>query len=110
MTRQGQSILEYVLLVGIVTLVLVYMGTDFKRGIQSAVKVTADQLGSQTNADQEFDSSVQQSILVNSLSRFAQTHQQAHGERFGILNQQQADTTETFTNSVTNIINPGSSN
>jgi len=54
LARRGQSILEYTIIVGIVTVVLFYMGTGIKRGVQSLVKVTADQVGNQQNADQDF--------------------------------------------------------
>ena len=49
----GQSIMEYILLIGIVTVALTFMGPLFKRGLQSVVKVTADQIGDQRNADQD---------------------------------------------------------
>jgi hypothetical protein len=52
--KHGQTILEYTIIVGIVTVVLFYMGTAIKRGEQSLVKVTADQVGNQQNADQDF--------------------------------------------------------
>jgi len=43
------------MLIGIVTLVFFYMGTGIKRGLQSLVKITADQVGNQQNADQDFN-------------------------------------------------------
>ena len=52
---QGQTILEYTMVVTILTLVFFYMGTGIKRGVQSLVKVTADQIGNQQNADQDFN-------------------------------------------------------
>src|ERR1700722_2572754 len=63
--RRGQTILEYTMIVGIVTVVLYYMGTSIKRGVQSLVKVTADQVGSQKNADQDFNDS-QEGYLTSS--------------------------------------------
>ena len=54
-SRRGQTILEYTIIVGIVTVVLFYMGTGIKRGVQSLVKVTADQVGNQQNSDQDFN-------------------------------------------------------
>jgi Flp pilus assembly pilin Flp len=53
--RRGQTILEYTIIVGIVSVVLFYMGTGVKRGVQSLVKVTADQVGNQQNSDQDFN-------------------------------------------------------
>lgn len=55
LARRGQTILEYTMIVGILTVVLFYMGTSIKRGVQSLVKVTADQVGNQQNADQDFN-------------------------------------------------------
>ncbi len=63
--RRGQTILEYTMIVGIVTVVLYYMGTGIKRGVQSLVKVTADQVGNQQNADQDFNDT-QQGYMVAS--------------------------------------------
>ncbi|MDE1921240.1 MAG: hypothetical protein KGJ09_05470 [Candidatus Omnitrophica bacterium] len=53
-TRNAQTIVEYAILVSLVMVALYYMGTGIKRGVQSLVKVTADQVGSQQNADQDF--------------------------------------------------------
>ena len=65
--RRGQTILEYTIVVGIITVVLFYMGTGIKRGVQSLVKVTADQVGNQQNADQDFND-VQQGFMQGSKS------------------------------------------
>ena len=54
-SRRGQNILEYTIIIGVVTVVLYYMGTGIKRGVQSMVKVTADQVGNQQNSDQDFN-------------------------------------------------------
>ena len=67
LARRGQSILEYIIIVGIVTVVLYYMGTGIKRGVQSLVKVTADQVGNQQNSDQDFNDT-QQGYMVASNS------------------------------------------
>jgi hypothetical protein len=48
----GQSVLEYVLLIGIITVVLFAMMQGVKRGTQSLVRVAADEIGVQTEADQ----------------------------------------------------------
>jgi Flp pilus assembly pilin Flp len=63
--HRGQTILEYTIIVGIVTVVLFYMGTSIKRGVQSLVKVTADQVGNQQNSDQDFND-VQQGYMIGS--------------------------------------------
>ena len=67
LTRRGQSIVEYTMIVTILMLVIFYMGTSIKRGVQSLVKVTADQIGNQQNADQDFNDT-QQGYLETSNS------------------------------------------
>jgi hypothetical protein len=49
----AQSLLEYILIVGIASLIFVAIGPMMKRGIQSIVKVTADQLSPQNEAQQQ---------------------------------------------------------
>ena len=45
--RRAQSLSEYVLLVGIAAAALIAMSTYMQRGVQSVVKLQADELGSQ---------------------------------------------------------------
>ena len=52
MNKKAQSLLEYIFLIGIVTMALFAMNTLFKRGIQGIIKVTADQIGNQQGAEQ----------------------------------------------------------
>jgi Flp pilus assembly pilin Flp len=51
----GQAILEYGILIGIVTAALVTMQTYIKRGVQAGIKVAADQLGDQRKGTEEVD-------------------------------------------------------
>ena len=51
-TTKAQTLLEYVILAGIVAAVVIAMGPYLKRGIQAVIKVTSDQLAPQINADQ----------------------------------------------------------
>lgn len=53
--QKGQSILEYTILLGVIVLVMFAMGPMLKRGTQSLIKVVADQVGVQRNAEQKFD-------------------------------------------------------
>ncbi len=105
MKNQGQTILEYVMLLGLVTIVLVYMSVDMKRAVQSMVKVTADQLGNQVNADQDFNGQIKQGIMTKSMTNTWQGQQQLRSEREGIINQQVGDFTDTKTNTTTKIDN-----
>ena len=98
----AQTVIEYVLLIGIVTMALVYMGTDFKRGLQSVVKVTADQLGNQADSDQDSSKQTQQGFLTNSISNSWQSHQLMRTEYIGAITTQEGDFSESTTNSLSN--------
>ena len=69
--RNGQTLLEYVILVSIVAAAIIAMSPALKRGIHSVIKVSADQLAPQSEAEQEIDST--SGYLVDSFSstRFA---------------------------------------
>ncbi len=49
---RGQTVLEYIIFLSVVTVALFFMGPAIKRGLQSLVKVTADQIGNQEMAEQ----------------------------------------------------------
>ncbi len=109
-SRLGQSILEYTIIIGIVTVVLYYMGTGIKRGVQSLVKVTADQVGNQQNSDQDF-SDVRQGYLqgANSVTQESKNKQvteagyiPASGNAVYVTNIAVNESTDTVTNSITN--------
>ena len=53
--KKGQTILEYTILLGVIVLIMFAMGPMIKRGTQSLIKVVADQVGTQQNAEQSFD-------------------------------------------------------
>ena len=97
---KGQSVIEYILLVGLVTIALVYMGTDIKRGVQSALKVAADQMGGQVNSDQEV--SYETSFLANAQTNTWQSQQKTKTERMGVLRTQATEVVQAGTESSTN--------
>ena len=106
--RRGQSILEYTIIIGIVTVVLYYMGTSIKRGYQSMIKLTADQVGNQQNADQDF-SSVQQGYMLQSNSQAEQSRNKRVRETGDITagtdyvaNTSYNDSTDIQTSTITN--------
>ena len=108
--RRGQTILEYTILIGIITVVLYYMGTGIKRGVQSLLKVTADQVGNQQNADQDF-TDVQQGYMVASNSQTQETRNKQVSESGYIPNTEIPsyvtntnfnETMNSMTNTVTN--------
>lgn len=49
--KEGQSFLEYTLLLGIIVVLLLSMMPLMRRSIQGMVKAVSDQVGSQVNAD-----------------------------------------------------------
>src|SRR5271170_5139890 len=109
-SRRGQSVLEYTIIVGIITVVLYYMGTGIKRGVQSMVKVTADQVGNQQNADQDFNDT-QQGFLQGSNSVAQETNNKQvtelgyipqSGSPFYATNVIYNETSDTVTNTITN--------
>ena len=108
--RRGQTILEYTIIVGIVTVVLYYMGTGIKRGVQSLVKVTADQVGNQQNSDQEFNDTRQGYMQgSNSTAQEANNKQTTglgyipvSGNAVEITNIFVNESTDTLTNTITN--------
>lgn len=52
MRRNGQSILEYAVVLGLVVVALSAMALYFRRGIQSVIKVAADEVGKQEDAEE----------------------------------------------------------
>ena len=51
---KGQTVVEYVIIIGIIVTAMYVMAPAFKRGVQTLVKGTADQLSSQKLAEQDF--------------------------------------------------------
>ena len=51
--KNAQIFLEYILVIGVITGVMIVMSTTIKRFVQSMVKSVADQVGFQENSDQE---------------------------------------------------------
>jgi predicted PurR-regulated permease PerM len=109
-TRRGQSVLEYTIIVGIVVVLLTYMGTSIKRGVQSLVKVAADQVGDQSNADQDFNDA-QQGYMIASNTVMSDTNNKQvtetgyipqSGNAFYRTQTNFDETTYTMTNSITN--------
>ena len=53
--KTGQTVIEYIIIIGIVTIALFAMGPAVKRGVQAVVRGTADQMATQESAEQSFD-------------------------------------------------------
>lgn len=56
-SNHAQIILEYTVIAGVIVMVLLAMNVMIKRGVQGMIKVVADQVGNQINAEQRFDES-----------------------------------------------------
>lgn len=62
----GQTILEYVAVIGLAIAVLMAMGPMMRRGIQGMIRLVADQVGDQRSADQLADDKY--GHLINSVA------------------------------------------
>lgn len=106
----GQSVLEYVLLVGIITVVLFAMMQAIKRGTQSLVRTAADQLSVQRESDQFFVSNngyqgpeaLRGYLESSNMATFSDSERQVV-ERLGVTNYIKASREEALTNSLTNM-------
>ena len=63
--KKAQSLTEYTIVAGIIAVVLVAMGTPFRRTIQRVVKDVCDVIGMQADAEQASED-ITQGQLINS--------------------------------------------
>ena len=101
MNRKAQSLLEYIFLIGIVTMALFAMNTLFKRGIQGIIKVTADQIGNQQNAEQKITPT--SGFLGEAYSSTKSNIQKNTRELDGAVDYIFDDRVDTFSNSLVNL-------
>ena len=66
--RQGQNITEYMLILGIVVAAFIGMQIYIKRGIQAAIKVASDELGSQESEEIDIEKGTKTNSLINTLT------------------------------------------
>ena len=97
---KGQTIVEYIIIIGIAVTVLYAMGPAFKRGVQSLIKATSDQMAAQQNAEQDFSPGSSYLVLSNS---HAQTNNQRSLREFlyttaTAVNETTTSNTQTATN------------
>ena len=80
MRNRSQSILEYAVILGVVITALLAMSLYFRRGIQSVIKVAADEAGDQEYAE-EIDpfKGVKVSSLIGRQSRSTQVNKALSG-------------------------------
>ena len=126
MTGKAQTLLEYLILIGIITVVLFAMYHGVKRGVQSVIKVTADQIGNQQRADQRAPNLSNAAIvpgpndqqpvavsgyLVEAYTATRATNQKGVQELFGDVGYVYNESVLTNSNSLTNLgFNPRGGN
>jgi len=67
--NSGQNLMEYGLILGVVAIALLTMQTYFKRGIQSVIKVVADDYGPQGDPVGRLEMAIKSNIITNRGSR-----------------------------------------
>ena len=98
--KRAQTMLEYLALLSIVVAVLLAMGVYIQRGIQGMIKITADQLGNQQDADQDI---TDDGYLVNAVSISRSQMDKTTRERIGTVNYIYSDELETESRTITNL-------
>jgi len=101
LARRGQTIVEYTIIIGIVAVVLSYMGTGIKRSMQSLVKVTADQVGNQQNADQDFNDTAQ-GYMIATTTQMQQNKAKQHTDVYYVTNSSFNESSSVETKTMTN--------
>ena len=101
LSRRAQSIMEYVMLLSIITAAVVYMLPRIKRTTQSMMKSAADQIGDQKGAEQTFND-VEGSYLINSRAVSTTLVNNLRTDTSGTVRQTFNETSETTTTSFMN--------
>lgn len=65
LANKGQSIMEYAIIISIVVIALSAMRVYVQRGIQATIKVAADQLGAQQDAEDDIEKGTQRNSKIN---------------------------------------------
>lgn len=72
--KKAQSLLEYTLILGVVAVALVGMQVYFKRGVQSMVKVVADDFGNQGDLISNTEIEIKRQIYSNQQLMSSNSH------------------------------------
>lgn len=97
----AQSVLEYTIVLGLVAIIFVAIAPLFKRGVQSVVRLTADQIQGQANADQNPNSPG--GYLVGQYSASQALSNTSTEELFGVTRYTRGDSEVSTTNSTVNL-------
>lgn len=100
--KRAQTLLEYLILVGIVAAVFIGIGPLFRRSVQAVVKIAADQLGNQQDSEQAIDetSGYLADELVVTRGSQVKRHRESPG---GVTEYITADRTDVSTATITNM-------
>lgn len=96
--KQGQSVLEYAILLIIIMAALMAIGTYFKRGVQGRWKASVDEMGDQ------YDPTTSQGNMVHAVSGTSTTTVTAtvlDGGQIHTTREDTSDLTETKTGHIT---------
>lgn len=96
---KGQTLIEYIIIVGVALMAIYVMAPAIKRGTQSVVKATADQLAPQQNAEQDFvDSSYMERQTAKTDAKINRRQEETNAAIVSIVNEETRTRTETVTN------------
>ena len=98
--KKAQAILEYTTVLGVIIIIMFTMGPMLKRGTQSLIKLVADQVGAQQNAEQKFDESGHLEASYTATRSFTDKQDQDFA---GTTRYLFADSTTTETNAFMNL-------
>lgn len=99
-TIHAQTFVEYTLLIGIIVALLMAMMPLFRRGVQGLVKMVADQVGNQQDADQKGGLS---GYLVNVQTLAEIDINKTVQQRINVVGYVYDDSIDTFSNTATNL-------
>ena len=83
--RKAQSLTEYTIVAGIIAIVLVAMGTPFRRSVQRVLKDVADVMGLQSEAETA-SADPREASLINSLTDSSLQRSDLRQDTVGVYN------------------------
>jgi uncharacterized protein (UPF0333 family) len=102
MKNKSQSVLEYAIVLGLVIFALSAMALYFRRGIQSVIKVAADEVGSQKDAEEidplkgsKTSSSINRQLQMTQTGKVAAGNERQSG--FNVVSSTSGTSTSVYT-------------
>ena len=97
--KKGQTFIEYSLLLGIVALVLIVLSPMMRRGSSGLVRLVADQVGIQNEADQRQSSGYTTEMDTRSIKH----QEKVVAQRLDIINVNRGEWETVFTEQAANL-------